>query len=193
MLGWLKQPSRLTFLAGLGLGLLFGVGMLVGSIAIQRDYSHRSVASNFPEQFLRAATADAGDSMAIATGPITEGIEGVFFLDFLTGSISGGVMNPKTMRPLGAFGYDSVYRDLGIRDTNKAPKLLMATGMTNVRSYTGGITLADSIVYICDTSTGNYACYGLPWNKAAINWNAFQPVPMVLLGTGSARAAKVRE
>ena len=163
--------------------------MLVGSLVTTRFQPDR----NIPEQLLRGATAEAGDTLAIATGPIVEGIEGVFFLDFVTGRLSGGVMNPKTLSPLGAFGYDSVYRDLGISESGaKNPKLLMATGTTNVKNFVGNVTLADSILYIADTSTGNYACYGLPWNKQALNWNAFQPSGMILLGTGCARSAKIR-
>lgn len=192
MLLWLKQPFRRAFLSGVGFGLLLGgllgVGMLVGALSTR----HFQADAAIPAELLRGATADAGDFMAIATGPIDQGIEGVFFLDFVTGRISGGVMNPKTLAPLGAFGYDTVYRDLGIPADVKNPKLLMATGMTNVKNYSGNVSLADSIVYVVDTSTGNYACYGLPWNKQALNWNAFTPSPMVLLGRGSARQATIR-
>jgi len=190
MTGWMKHSPNRSFVTGLGLGLSLGTAMLVGAIVMQQANRRFDGA----DAILRAATADAGDSMAIATGPIDQGIEGVFFLDFVTGRLSGGVMNPKTMQPLGAFMYNSVYVDLGIPDVSrKAPKLLMATGYTNVKSYTGGVTLADSIIYIADTDTGNYACYGVPWNKAALNWNTFQPVNMVLLGTGSARAVRERK
>ncbi len=182
MSGLLEKRSHLSFVTGLGIGLLIGGGMLIGSLATRSFQPNAQI----PAQLLRGATADAGDSMAIATGPIDQGVEGVFFLDFITGRLSGGVLNPKNLSPLGAFFYDSVYRDLGIGDV-KNPKLLMATGMMNVKSYSGNVTLAESIVYVVDTNSGNYACYGLPWNKQALNWNAFQPSGMVLLGKGSAR------
>lgn len=190
MSAWMKVGPSRSFASGLVLGLSLGIAMLAGAIITHQESRRMDGA----DAILRAATADAGDSLAIATGPIDQGIEGVFFLDFVTGRLSGSVMNPKTLQPLGGFVYANVYVDLGIPDVSrKAPKLLMATGYTNVKSYTGGTSLADSIIYIADTDTGNFAAYGVPWNKAALNWNTFQPVNMVLLGTGSARAVRERK
>ena len=45
---------------------------------------------------------------------------------------------------------------------------------------------ASTVVYVMDSATGNYACYGIPFDHTAVARNQPQQGLMVLIATGSA-------
>jgi hypothetical protein len=51
---------------------------------------------------------------------------------------------------------------------------------------------ADSLVYVADANTGNFAVYALPWNRQANSTNRPQQAPMALIFKGSARNLEIR-
>lgn len=174
-----------AFAAGCGCGLLVGVGMFLGA-----GWAGRGEIA-FPEHALHAAATHGGDSVAIASGPIDDGMEGLFTLDFLTGELACTVVNPRT-GTLGGLYRHSVVKDLPVED-GKQPKFLMVTAIANFRTGVAGNTRpAQSVLYVCDAHTGKWACYMLPWNREAANMNVVQAQPMVRLGVGSARGAALR-
>ena len=190
MVRWFKKQRRLvSFGTGLTAGLLIGVGMLIGSLVAT---NHRTSTSQVPEELLHAAATHGADSLAMATGPISDGVEGVFFLDFLTGDIRCQVINPRTVGLGGAF-YHNVATDLGVEKAKKQ-SFLLCTGVANLRTTSGSnFGFADSVVYVADSNTGNWAAYLLPWSKNMMSNN----VPIVgrfqLIGTGKARELTKRD
>ena len=88
-------------------GLLVGMGVLIGS------WTATVVPAVFPEIPLHATATDSGDTFAIATGYIADGIEGCFFLDFLTGDMQCWVINGRTGGQGGYF-VQNVVADLGV-------------------------------------------------------------------------------
>jgi len=175
-----KTPWRMLGL-GLMLGLSVGVGMLIGSLVTT---NHGPARLSLPETLLHASATHGGDTMAIATGPISEGMEGLFILDFLTGQLQCQVLNPRT-GAVGAMFGRNVVADLGAE--GKQPKYLMVTGQALFRNMSGNMRLADSVVYIMDANSGRFAAYSIPWNRAAASYNMAQASPMILLGAGDAR------
>ena len=73
---------------------------------------------------VHAMTSQADESFAACTVPLTTGSEGFFILDFLTGDLSGGVINPATST-FGASFRHNVLNDLGFQPGQaKNPKFL---------------------------------------------------------------------
>ncbi len=189
MLSTLKNKSVLMFSLGLSAGLLVCAGMAIG-LQLKSDSTRGQL--HFPDVPLHAVAADSAESFAIATGPIAEGVEGLFMLDFLTGELNCAVINPRTGALGGMYKYN-VVADLGVQQ-GKKPSYLMVTGMADFR-YGGATNVrpAESVVYVADANTGKWAAYMLPWNRTAASFNAAQVSPLVLLGKGAARTLEINE
>jgi hypothetical protein len=181
-----RFATKAWWMLGLGfaMGLVFGVGILVGS-----QWTQNSSKLELPETLLHATATHGSDSMAIATGPIDEGTEGFFVLDFLTGQLQCSVLNPRTGQLAGLYMHN-VVKDLGV-EQGKQPKYLMVTGAANFRYGGGSVRPAESVVYVADANTGHYVAYMLPWNRNAAQYNAGQVNPMVPLGKGTARNIEI--
>ena len=107
-----------------------------------------------------ATDRDAQFAMATCNVSLLDPIEGIFVLDFLTGSLKGVVLN----RQAGRF-YSLYYRDLAADfrvDPKADPHYTMVTGTATLPSQ-GGVQLASSVVYIGELSSGKIACYAFPW------------------------------
>jgi len=179
MLKRLIRKPWLMLVSGLTVGVL--VGLLFGA-ALTRNADS---GWQFPVTQLHASSTHGGSTMAIATGPIDEGTEGLFVLDFITGEIQCSVLNPRNGQLGGMFKHN-VVADLGV-EQGKQPKYLLVTGAANFRTGGGNMRPAQSVVYVADANTGRYAAYMLPWNRSAAQYNFAQVNPFVLLGKGTAR------
>lgn len=177
----------LPFGAGLGLGLVFGLGMLLGVSINQQP----QVELTLPPQALHASATHGSSNFAIATGEIADGVEGVFFLDFLTGELQCHVPNARNPQAPGGLFKHNVVADLGI-ERGKKPQYLMVTGRVAFRGG-GQLRPADCMVYVVDGNTGNFAAYILPWNRQASVVGAAQANPMTLLTKGRARSVEIVE
>jgi hypothetical protein len=155
-LGMFKKvyPAAVVFL-----GIIFG--SLAALITI-RSLIDPSVKIGMPLG-VHAATAAGNDGFSVATGQIDENIEGLFLLDGLTGDLRCyviSVFNGKFFARM----HRNVLKDLDI-DNNKNTRLLMVTGRWNFRSQKGQMRPSDSLVYVVDSASGNFAAYTVPWNK----------------------------
>ncbi len=184
--------SRGSLAVGFALGLLVGIGMLIGAWATLALRPALSLA--IPETALHASATDSSDTFAIATGAIADGVEGVFLLDFLTGNLNCWVFNSRTRQMGGHFFVLNVGEQLGVvpGQGQKNPRYLMVTGVTPMQRGSGGLQPADSLVYVADANTGNFAIYAIPWNRQATVTNRPQEAPMVVLLAGSARSVEIR-
>ena len=183
MLKHFRRESLATLTYGFALGLIFGLGMLVGSLAFQQQ-PHLQM----PVQ-LNATATNSSTTFAMATGPVTQDMEGVFFLDYLTGELQGWVLNARTGRLGGKFKHN-VIQDLGV-ERGKKPKFLMVTGLANLRSQ-GANRFSSCVIYVCDANTGRFVAYALPWNRNAANNNLAQYQPMRKIGFGLASSRSLR-
>ena len=180
MLNRWKQSRWTLLVLGLALGAPLGA-----VVAVQFSRPHMQL----PTTFLHASATHGGTTMAIATGPIQEGVEGFFVLDFITGELTCSVLNPRTGQMGGAYRAN-VVADLG-GEQGKQPQYLLVTGAANFRTLGGNVTPAESVVYVADANTGRYVAYWLPWNRQAAQYNFAQASAMVVLGPGSARNVKL--
>ena len=179
-----RNKTVLAFAAGTAVGLLVGVGMLIGALASSGPGLSKSLIS-LPETALHAATTDSNENFAVATGPIDENAEGIFFLDSLTGDLQCSVINYRAAK-FTSFFRTNVLKDLGI--DGKKPKFLLVTGFVQFR--TGGtIRPARCVAYVVDATTGRCAAYGVPWS----NQNRPQNGELALLDVRDSRTALIRE
>ena len=112
---------------------------------------------------VQAVTSQSDERFAVCTVPIDGAVEGFFMLDFETGDLSGGVLNPNTSQ-FGAVYKHNVLKDLGFKPGQvKNPKFLLVAGLADLRR-TGNSTLAQSVLYVTDSSTGTTVAYGIPWS-----------------------------
>ena len=125
-----------------------------------------------------AVTSQSDESFAVCTVPLDPSVEGFFMLDFETGDLSGGVLNPSTAQFAAAYKHN-VLKDLGFKAGQaKNPKFLLVSGVSGVAEQRrGAVTLASSVLYVTDSSTGTTAAYGIPWNSQQPQMMA----PLVLL------------
>jgi hypothetical protein len=164
-------------------GLLLGGMMTAGVVIGQR--SAAPPPSPLEELKLHAMSAMGSENLAIATGPVDDEAEGVFFLDFLTGDLQCFVMNPRVGKFTGWFK-TNIVKDLPV-EKGKKPSYIISTGAWNpVRG--GGIARpAQCVVYVADANTGMFAAYGFPWVRGTSSTLATQAAPMITLDGGRAR------
>lgn len=111
---------------------------------------------------VRAITSQVDGAFAVCTVPLDPTVEGFFMLDFETGDLSGGVINPTTSQFATSYKHN-VLKDLGFKAGQvKNPKFLLVSGIAELRR--GGLPFAQSVLYVTDSSTGTTVAYGIPWN-----------------------------
>src|SRR5688572_8028363 len=95
-----RRQSAVFLAVGLAIGLAIGgamtAGVLIGKQSVVPDAA-------LAELRLKAAASHGGETFAMATGLIDDGVEGLFCLDYLTGDLSCFVVNPRTGAPGGVF------------------------------------------------------------------------------------------
>lgn len=133
------------------------------------------------------ATASAAhDNFVIATGFVEDDIEGLFFLDFLTGDLKATVLNRR------ARGFNAYYRYNITNDfaaAGKNPKYLMVTGLARDLGGGGGnVQLARSVLYVVEATSGQVVVYGLPYNRSRQSAGKPQGGTFVPIARGNLRA-----
>ena len=147
--------NRSTLCATIAAGALLGACAAVG-VAVLMPGVWR------PQPVL-AVSSLADESFAVCTAPIDTGVEGLFILDFQTGDLTGGVLNPTT-RKFGMGYRHNVLKDLNFKAGKvKNAKFLLVSGEL-VFTAAG---LAPSVLYVTDASTGVTVAYGIPLGNAA--------------------------
>ena len=119
-----------------------------------------------PHAPLHATATDRYDTFAMATGFVDEGVEAVYFLDFLTGDLRAAVLSKQLPTRFNAFYQRNIIQDLGV-DPAKNPRYLMVTGLANVRRGSSSLRPSSAVVYVAEITTGQVAAYAIPWNVQA--------------------------
>src|SRR5215510_15197278 len=123
----------------LGIGLV--IGLVIGL----------NLEGLWPSVPLHAAATHGIDKFAIATGLVDNGVEALYFLDYLTGDMRAAVINPKSGK-FNAFYTRNIAADFG--GAGRTTGYLMVTGQADMPRGTANFQFAKSIVYVADVSTG---------------------------------------
>jgi hypothetical protein len=155
------------------------VGILIGLV----------VGAMAPHTPLHASATHGQDSFAIATGEVDVGLEGIFFLDMVTGELTGYVINPNNGKFTTAYKHN-VLKDMG---ELKNPRFLMVTGVANLRQGPSNVRLGHSVIYVAEMNSGKFVAYAVPWAPGRAATNLPTAAPFVLLHGGEFRTAAVRQ
>jgi hypothetical protein len=129
-----------------------------------------------------ATAAVTSEKYSIATGHISEDSEGLFVLDHNSGLLQCSVIYPRVGKYLALFTAN-VAEALGTG--GKGGKYMMVTGHASFPRASNR-PAASTVVYVMDSATGNYACYGIPFDQTAVPRATPQQGVMVLIHTGAA-------
>lgn len=172
-------PSSLAWCLAGGAGAT--IALTVGFFLGQSNVADKAWQLPIP---IDASSSDSSDSMAIATGPISDDAEGIFFLDFNTGDLQCMVYYPRVGR-FGAHYYTNVRAQLGSGGKNS--KYLMVAGAIANRATAGGARPGSSLVYVTDVTSGMFAAYAIPWDRNAESTGRAQAGPLVFVQGGPIR------
>ncbi len=161
--------------AWLGLGLL--IGLVIGGV--------------FPDSPLHAVATDRYENFAIATGPVDDDIEAIYFLDFLTGDLKAAVLSIQVGKFRAFYTYN-ILQDLGV-DPSKNPRYLMVTGVADLRRGTNRLRPAKAVVYVAEITSGKVAAYAIPWSREASAAGQVNKGSFTLLDLVPFRTAVVRQ
>jgi hypothetical protein len=154
------RPAWLA--AGIAVGLIVGL----------------NIQGLWPNVPLHATATHGIDKFAIATGLVDEGVEALYFLDFLTGDLRAAVINPKTGK-FNSFFTRNIAADFAGAGRNSG--YLLVTGFVDMPRGTANFQYAKSIVYVAEASTAQVAAYTIPWNSSLqaagkTQYGVFQPL-----------------
>src|SRR5262249_3403110 len=110
-----------------------------------------------PAQPLHAVATHGQEGFALATGLLDNSVEGVYFLDGLTGVLKGAALNINTYSFTSVFE-TNVINDLKL-DVAKSPKFLMVTGLAELRRGPSQFQPGQAVIYIAEVNSGILAAY----------------------------------
>ncbi len=177
--------------SALGLGLIVAASTCFGVVAGVRIAKSDSGITSLPLE-LKAGTAARGKSMSMATGLIDGNVEGLFVLDHLSGNLQCWLLNSRTGAVGGIFRAN-VAQALAA-DKAGDPDYIMTTGNFFFSGGNAGNSApANSVVYICDGTSGNVVGYSLTYNKQSALRGVVQAGTLKLVCQGSARDVVTRD
>lgn len=163
-------------------GMIIGSAIFAaGGLFFSRAPENSALAHGMPISFPADASA-MGKNMSIATGWITDSIEGVFVLDHLTGNLQCWVMNSRS-GDIGAVYRTNVTAALGLQTGTEADYVI-ATGrfdMTNFRK--GSLRYANCICYVGESNTGKIVGYSFAYDATTGARGQAQAGEMELVAT----------
>lgn len=125
-----------------------------------------AIAFVWPHQPAQAIMGDRNDKFAMVTAQIniTNLVEGVFVLDFLTGQLRGSVISPQTGQ-FSALWVRNIAADFNV-NPNKPATYAIATGRTNM-NVSSAARPAASCVYVAELTSGKVVAYSFPATAGA--------------------------
>ena len=136
--------------------------------------------ANLP--ILEANSAVTSESFSMASGAVSEDADGLFVLDHNSGLLQCNVIYPRVGRFMAQFTINVAD---AIGASGKGGKYMMLTGRADFPRASNR-PAAQTVVYVIDTATGNYACYGVPFDRVALNSNRPQQGALVWIASGTA-------
>lgn len=191
----MKLESQKRFLMG-GIATM-SVGLLAMGVAIG-VYLNSGEQSDSPldavsKLVLNADAATRAQNMSLASGQISDDVEGLFVLDHLTGNLSCIVLNPRNGTAGGSLFVTNVNLDLGAGKAGQND-YLMTTGFINANlgGRRGRERNANCVVYVADGNTGQVACYSLRYDQTLKDAGQGQGGALQLVWKGASREGALR-
>lgn len=165
-----------------------GLGYLVGRSQGAAAASDLPALTS-PLPLIHATASVTSEKFSMATGDVSDEAEGLFVLDHNSGLLQCSVMYPRRGQFMARFTVN-VAEALGTG--GKGGQYMMVTGRTQFPRASNR-PAGGTVIYVMDTATGNYACYGVPFDHTAVPRNQPQQGLLVLIATGSANPVVDRD
>lgn len=134
-----------------------------------------------PHEPAYATTADRDSQFMMVTCPvgnmgggITDPLDGVFILDFLTGQLKGAVLN-RTKQSFAAFYIRDLAKDFNVAG-DEDPHYCIVSGYAQMNAQQGP-TFASGVLFVGELTSGKVAAYAFPWLEPGFG----QAMPLVPL------------
>lgn len=173
-------PGLMKFALSLA-ALVSVVSIAVAGYFVGRIHNP-ATSPGFDLPILKANSAVTSDKYSIATGVMSEDADGLFVLDHNSGLLQCSIIYPRVGRFLGQY---QININEAIGGNGKGGEYMMITGRADFPRASNR-PAASTVVYVIDTSTGNYACYGVPFDRVSMNANRPQRGAMVWIASGTA-------
>ena len=144
--------------------------------------SNETPSMETPLPLINATAAVSSEKYSMATGDVSDDAEGLFVLDHNSGLLQCSVIYPRRGQFMARFSVN-VAEALGTGA--KGGQYMMVTGRAQFPRASNR-PAASTVVYVMDSATGNYACYGIPFDHTAVARNQPQQGLLVLIAAGSA-------
>jgi len=148
-----------------------------------------SIASIWPHEPLSAGTSDRNEKFGLITAPITVGSEAVFVIDYLTGRLSGAMLQRTRNGTIFVnFYYRNLAEDFKVGASGE-PYYAVASGFTEIPN-SGGSQWGNSALYVAELTSGKVAAYAIPYK---ITQKPLQPAQLEPIGSFPFREATVTQ
>lgn len=132
-------------------------------------------------------SASRGSKVSLASGMISDGVEGIFALDHQTGTMFCWVLDPRTMGLMAEYA-TNVPAQLGL-GINGEFDFVMTTGMLpNRAGQAGNARPAQCVVYVAEGNSGKVGGFSFNWAQPMAARGAGQQGPMNLVFAGTVRS-----
>ncbi|MDP1564366.1 MAG: hypothetical protein Q8M16_23550 [Pirellulaceae bacterium] len=131
-------------------------------------------------------SASRGNKVSLASGMVSDGVEGIFALDHQTGTMFCWVLDPRTMVLMAEYATNvPVQLGLGIGGEFD---FVMTTGMLpNRAGQAGNARPAQCVVYVAEGNSGKVGGFSFSWAQPMAARGAGQQGPMKLVFAGTVR------
>ena len=128
----------------------------------------------WPHEPAVASATDRNEKFAMTTCYVTNTLEAVFVLDFLTGRLTGSVLNRQGNQLVAAYTAN-VAEDFDV-NPEVPPTYAMVCGRAEIQGR-GGAQYGYSMIYIGELTSGRVIAYAIPYKQ----FNRKQTQPIKLL------------
>ena len=123
------------------------------------------------------------------TAPVTGATEAVFVIDYLTGRLTGALMNRTRKGTVFVnFYYRNLAEDFKV-GASGTPYYAVSSGFAEIPN-SGGSQWGSSALYVAELTSGRVNAYAIPYS---ITQNVLPPVPLVPIDTFPFREATVTQ
>ncbi len=148
-----------------------------------------SIATIWPHEPLSASTADRNEKFGMITAPVTGTTEAVFVIDYLTGRLTGALMNrTRQGTAFVNFYYRNLAEDFKV-GASGTPYYAVSSGFAEIPN-SGGNQWGQSALYVAELTSGKVGAYAIPYS---ITQKALPPVPLVPIDSFPFREATVTQ
>lgn len=145
-----------------------------------------------PHTPMHATATDRYEKFAVCTGFVDDGVEAIYFLDFLTGDLKASTLAKQPPYNFNAFFQRNIFKDLQVDPASK-PEFLMVSGLADLRRIGGRQRISRAVVYVTEVRSGRCAAYAIPWDAQRHAAGQMAKGELVLMAVTQFRTVAVRE